>query len=48
MNFSIGDRLSSDFFQKPIGEILIEAGLISIHQLEIVLQEQKQTGLRVG
>ena len=33
---------------KPIGEILIEAGLIPIHQLEIALQEQKHTGLKVG
>ncbi len=34
--------------KKPIGEILIEAGLIPIHQLEIALQEQKHTGLKVG
>ena len=48
MNSPIGNRASSDFSQKPIGEILIEAGLISIRQLEIALQEQKQTGLKVG
>lgn len=33
---------------KPIGEILIEAGLIPIHQLEIALEEQKHTNLKVG
>ena len=48
MKSSIDERISSDFSQKPIGEILIEAGLISIHQLEIALQEQKQTGLKAG
>ena len=48
MNSFIDDRASSYFSQKPIGEILIEAGLIPIHQLEIALQEQKQTGLRIG
>ncbi|MDJ0595719.1 MAG: pentapeptide repeat-containing protein [Pleurocapsa sp. MO_226.B13] len=39
---------SSDFSKKPLGEILIEAGLIPIHQLELALQEQKHTGMRVG
>ena len=39
---------SSNFSKKPLGEILIEAGLIPIHQLELALQEQKQTGMRVG
>lgn len=33
---------------KPIGEILIEAGLIPIHQLEIALEEQKHNKLKVG
>lgn len=33
---------------KPIGQILIEAGLISINQIEIALQEQKYSGLRIG
>ena len=33
---------------KPIGEILIEVGLISIRQLEIALQEQKHTNLKIG
>lgn len=34
--------------RKPLGEILIEAGLIPIHQLELALHEQKHTGMRVG
>lgn len=38
----------SERAKKPLGEILIEAGLIPIHQLELALQEQKQTGMRVG
>lgn len=33
---------------QPLGQILIEAGLISINQIEIVLQEQEKTGLRIG
>ena len=34
--------------RKPIGQILIEAGLISINQIEIALQEQKYNDLRIG
>lgn len=34
--------------KKPLGQILIEAGLISISQIELALQEQKQNGLRIG
>ena len=48
MKSSMGGRALPDFSQKPIGEVLIEAGLISIHQLEIALQEQKHTGLKAG
>lgn len=33
---------------KPLGEILIEAGLISIGQIEVALREQKETGMRIG
>ncbi|MGD1921869.1 MAG: hypothetical protein ACFCAD_25055 [Pleurocapsa sp.] len=31
---------------KPLGEILIEAGLISVSQLEIALQQQQQNDSR--
>ena len=34
--------------RKPLGEILVEAGLISISQIEIALQEQQQSGLLIG
>lgn len=33
---------------KPLGELLVEAGLISIAQIELALQEQKQSDLRIG
>jgi len=33
---------------KPLGEILIEAGLISASQLEFALQQQKGEGRRIG
>ncbi|MCC0177671.1 pentapeptide repeat-containing protein [Waterburya agarophytonicola K14] len=39
------DRQSS---KKPLGQILIEAGIISISQIEIALQEQKYNDLRIG
>ncbi len=39
---------SLDSAQKPLGEILIEAGLVPISQIELALQEQKHTGLRIG
>ncbi len=32
---------------QPLGKILIEAGLISINQIEIALREQEETGLRI-
>ena len=34
--------------KKPLGELLAEAGLVSIHQIEIALQEQKNHDLRFG
>ena len=33
---------------KPLGEILIEAGLISIAQIEVALKEQQASGMRIG
>lgn len=33
---------------KPLGEILAEAGLISIHQIETALYEQKQHRVKIG
>ncbi len=33
---------------QPLGQILIEAGLISINQIEIAFREQEETGLRIG
>lgn len=39
---------SSNSVNKPLGQILIEAGLISIGQIEIALKEQKETGTRIG
>ena len=34
--------------KKPLGQILIEAGLISINQIEMALREQQLNGLRIG
>ncbi len=34
--------------KQPLGEILLEAGLVSIYQIEIALGEQKQHDLKVG
>ena len=42
----IRDRVFSD--QKPIGAVLVEAGLVSIHQVELALQEQQTSKLRIG
>ena len=33
---------------KPLGQILIETGLISINQIAIALREQEETGSRIG
>ncbi len=38
----------SSNLHQPLGQILIEAGLISINQIEIALREQEETGLRIG
>ena len=37
-----------DCLKKPLGQILLEAGLISINQLEIALKEQQESGLEIG
>ena len=34
--------------KKPLGEILLEAGLIPISQIEIALEEQKHNDLKIG
>jgi uncharacterized protein YjbI with pentapeptide repeats len=34
--------------KKPLGQILIEAGLISISQIELALREQQHNNLRIG
>ncbi|ELS04817.1 putative low-complexity protein [Xenococcus sp. PCC 7305] len=34
--------------KKPLGEILLEAGLVSIFQIEIALSEQQQSSYRIG
>ncbi|MGD1921749.1 MAG: pentapeptide repeat-containing protein [Pleurocapsa sp.] len=39
---------SQPYDKKPLGQILIEAGLISISQIELALQEQKEKNLRIG
>lgn len=44
----ISSESTSNRTKKPIGEILIESGIIPIYQLEIALQEQEHTGLKVG
>ena len=42
------DYTSVSYFNKPLGQILVEAGLISMSQIELALQEQKQSNLRIG
>ncbi|BAZ45639.1 hypothetical protein NIES4102_26650 [Chondrocystis sp. NIES-4102] len=42
------DELSISKTNRPLGEILIEAGLISASQLEIALQQQASENLRIG
>ncbi len=34
--------------KQPLGKILLEAGLVSIYQIEIALGEQKQHDLKIG
>ncbi|MEM8675832.1 MAG: pentapeptide repeat-containing protein [Cyanobacteria bacterium P01_G01_bin.67] len=38
----------SNSLSQPLGQILIEAGLISINQIEIALREQEERELRIG
>lgn len=45
-NLRLGDSISSN--KKPLGELLVEAGLVAISQIELALQEQKQSNLRIG
>ena len=40
--------LTNSQLKKPLGEILLEAGLVSISQIEIALEEQKQNDLKIG
>ncbi len=40
--------LFSSNFNKPLGEILVEAGLVSLAQIEIALHEQTQSNLKIG
>ncbi len=42
------DYPSVSYFNKPLGQILVEAGLISMSQIELALKEQKQTNLKIG
>jgi len=34
--------------KKPLGAVLVEAGLVSLHQVELALQEQQTNKLRIG
>ena len=45
---SLNDLVATNSDRQPLGEILIEAGLVSIHQIEIALQEQKARQLKIG
>ncbi len=47
-NVSSNDILLTSNINKPLGEMLIEAGLISAHQIAIALQEQKESKKRIG
>ena len=42
------DYASGSYFNKPLGQILAEAGLISMSQIELALREQKQSHLKIG
>ncbi|MEM8829352.1 MAG: pentapeptide repeat-containing protein [Cyanobacteria bacterium P01_G01_bin.19] len=39
---------SKEYATKPIGQVLIEAGLVSVNQIEKALQEQKKNKLKIG
>ena len=45
---SLNDFVATNSIKQPLGEILVEAGLVSIHQIEIALQEQKIHQLKIG
>ncbi len=34
--------------KKPLGEMLLEAGLVSISQIEMALEEQKENNIKIG
>lgn len=42
------NKLGTSYLRKPLGEILIEAGLVTAPQIAIALQEQKECGLKLG
>ena len=42
------NNLVKSHSKQPLGEILLEAGLVSILQIEIALGEQKQSDLKIG
>ena len=42
------DKLSNSESKKPLGEILLEAGLVSIYQIEVALKEQKECDYKIG
>ena len=42
------DSASVSNFNKPLGQILLEAGLISISQIQLALHEQKHSSLKIG
>lgn len=37
-----------DSTNKPLGQILIESGIIPISQIELALQEQQHSSLKIG
>jgi hypothetical protein len=47
-DFSSSNNASLGSAKKPLGEILIEAGLVPISQIELALEEQKHTGWKIG
>ncbi len=42
------NSLDNSKSKQPLGEILLEAGLVSISQIEIALEEQTQSNLKIG
>lgn len=47
-DMSNADKLLTSRSNKPLGEILIEAGLITASQIEFALQQQSQSEKRIG